>query len=94
MTNYTCHLASLQLRVVVLTLQELDDGWKLFYSRDEPAKFVSPQLVKCVDEWVPLKKDVQSVHVEQGCGVRSPVIRLQLLAISIIRLQLQTDSDL
>ena len=32
----------------------------------------------------------------QGCGVGSPVIRLRLLEISIIRLQLRlrTDSDL
>jgi len=30
----------------------------------------------------------------QGCGVGSPVIRLRLLAISIIRLRLRTDSDL
>jgi len=29
-----------------------------------------------------------------GCGVGSPVIRLRLLAISIIRFRLRTDSDL
>jgi len=40
---------------------ELDNGWKLFSSGVEPAKFaqagvsilVSPQLASCVDEWVP-----------------------------------------
>ena len=44
--------------------------------------------------------EMSDTGVEQGCGVRSPVIRLRLLAISIIRLRLQprlrlrTDSDL
>jgi len=31
---------------------------------------------------------------KQGCGVGSPVIRLRLLAISIIRLRLRTDLQL
>jgi len=39
-----------------------------------------------------------SEDLDQGCGVGSPVIRLRLRAISIIRLwlqlPLQTDSDL
>jgi len=45
---------------------ELDDGWKLSCTGVEPAKFtqaevrilVRPQLVKCVDEWIPLGERV------------------------------------
>jgi len=41
---------------------ELDDGWKLFFSGGEPARFaqaglgilVNPQLASCADEWIPL----------------------------------------
>jgi len=70
-------LASLRLSVVVLTLFELDDGWKLFYSGVEPAQLaqaevdilVSPQLASCVDEWIPL-------------GGRVCMLRLKLLGRS------------
>ena len=45
---------------------ELDDGWKLFYSGVQPAQFtqarvgifVSPQLARCVGEWMPLTESV------------------------------------
>ena len=39
-------------------------------------------------------QSVSTLRKTQGCGVGSPVIRLRLLAISIIRLRLRTDSDL
>jgi len=45
---------------------ELDDGWKLFYSGVESVKFgqagvgtlLNPQLTNCIDEWMPLEKNV------------------------------------